>query len=100
VGRERVETGRRQLQRERHAVEPATDLRDWFRDLGAEHERRVHGAGAVDEQAHGGRALDVRSGDRVARIGRCEWGDGPGHFARDADRLATGRQDLDCRALT
>ena len=82
---------RRQLERERHAVEPDADLGDRGRVCVVELEVVARGTGPFDEELHRG-DLGQR-GDRVGAIGRDrERRNRPHDLGRDAERLAARRQ--------
>ncbi len=89
----------RQLQGERNAIEPATDLRDGRSVLLRDRKSRAGPAGSIDEQPDG---LVLPKGwhrdDRLGRRRRQRM-DSPCHLAKDAERLARRREHVHGRVL-
>ena len=85
---------RRQLERERHAVEPDADLGDRGAVVVVEHEVRLRRPGPLHEQLHrGARRRASSSGSSTLRRHR-QRRHRPHHLGGDAERLAAGGEHL------
>ena len=97
--RQHPQPGRRQLDRQRQAVEAADDL-----DHGADVSRRrgrsrAHGRGPVERTAAPPGTAGASAGVRVRRAAAAAAASGAQRLAGDAERLPAGREDADARAV-
>ena len=98
LGGEDGDPGRRQFDRQRHPVQPDTDLRHRRGVLRSQGEGWHQGAGALQEERHGGDArqrLQVQYLPRLRQVGHRQGWHGevvlPGHAQRDAAGHETGQ---------
>ncbi len=93
LGREDLQPGGRQLDREGQAVEPGADGGDRSRVLRRHGERRAHLARAIDEERHALDAAELLRRERGVRIRHGEGRQRVFVLAREVQDLPAGRQD-------
>ena len=94
----RAQAGGGQLDRQRHAVEPAADG-EHRAEVGLDGEAGPHGGAPVGQQAYGRIVEHFLDGDARVVVRERQRRHRPQRLPRDAERLAAGGEDAHARAV-